>query len=115
MKTYEVTTTHDVYIDNYEDGETKHVNWYQQTSKQKANSPREAIENHFNNIIYLPFNFDRAEPNDENTILYWGALVDENNEQPTAHDEAQWKKGEKELYSNHIEIEIKELTTIKFI
>jgi hypothetical protein len=115
MKTYEITTTHDVYTDNYEDGQTKHVNWYQQTSKQKANSPREAIENHFNNTLYLPFNFDRAEPNDENTILYWSNLVDENNEQPTTGDIERWKNGTRELYANNIQIEIKELTTIKFI
>jgi hypothetical protein len=115
MKTYEVTTTHTVYIDDYVNGEVDQVNHYQQTSKQKANSPREAIENHFNNTLYLPFNFDRAEPNENNEILHWSNLVDENNEQPTTGDIERWKNGTRELYANNIQIAIKELTTIKFI
>ena len=115
MKTYKVITQHDVYIDSYENGEGKHVNFYQLISELKAETPREAIQEHFNNTVYLPFDCDKAETNDEGDTMYWSNLVDENNDEPSAHDIEQWKKGEKELYSNNSYIKVQELTNILFI
>jgi hypothetical protein len=46
--------------------------------------------------------------------MYWNALVDENNEQPHEGDIERWKKGTRELYSNNIDIEVKELINVTF-
>lgn len=114
MKTYKVITQHDVYIGSFTEGEGKHVNFYQLISEHKAETPREAIEQHFNNTVYLPFKFDEAETNEEGDTMYWSNLVDENNEEPSAHDIEQWKEGKRELYSNNQHITIKEVVGINF-
>ena len=38
-KQFKVTTYHNVYIDSYENGEGKHVNFYDITSEVKAETP----------------------------------------------------------------------------
>jgi hypothetical protein len=114
MRTFKVTTSHNVFIDDYENGEGKQVNFYQQTSEQNAESVKTAIENHFKNVIYLPFNFNETDTNEDKTVMYWNALVDENNEQPHEGDIERWKKGTRDLYSNNIDIEVKELINVTF-
>ena len=113
-KQFKVTTYHTVFIDSYERGEGKQVNCYDIESTQRTETIREAIENHFNNTIYLPFKFEHAETNEDKTVLYWSNLVDENNEEPSKYDIEKWKKEEKELYSNNIEITISEIVPLKF-
>lgn len=115
MKTYKVITTHDVYTDDYENGEGEHVNFYQMDSIEQAETPREAIQKHFNKTLFLPINIEEAEANEEGTALLWANLVDEDNMKPSKHQLEEWKKGKLTLYSDHIEIRVKELTDIKFI
>lgn len=113
-KQFKVTTYHEVYIDSYENGEGKQVNFYTINSEVKAETPREAIENHFNNVIYLPFKFEEAEVNEDKTIMFWSCLVDEDNGHAQLSQIEKWKKGEKELYSNNIDIMVSEITPVKF-
>jgi len=113
-KQFKVTTLHTVFIDSYENGEGKQVNFYVIDSEFKAETPKEAIENHFNNVIYLPFKFDEAETSEDKTVLWWSNLVDEDNGHAQQSQIEKWKKGEKELYSNNIEIMISEIVPLKF-
>jgi hypothetical protein len=114
MKTFKVTTYHTVYIDNFEQGEGKQVNFYTIDSEQKAETIRQATEQHFNNTVYLPFEFDKADKNEDNTVMYWSNLVDADNNEPNKSEIEAWKKGEEELYSNNIEIMISEIVPLKF-
>lgn len=114
MKKFKVTTIHSVYIDNFEQGEGKQVNFYTLDSEQKAETIRQAIEQHFNNTVYLPFEYESAEISEDKISMYWSNLVDEDNAEPSTYDVEKWKKGEKELYSNNIEIMIEEITPIRF-
>ena len=114
MKTFKVTTIHNVYIDSYNEGEGKHVNSYDIESIVKAETIREAVEHHFNNTIFLPFNFEQADTNEDKTVLWWSNLVDEDNGHAQQYQIEKWKKGEKELYSNNIKIMISEIVPLKF-
>ncbi|MFY8248277.1 MAG: hypothetical protein ACOVJ5_01090 [Gloeomargaritales cyanobacterium] len=109
MKKFRVTTEHTVYIDSYENGEGKQVNSYDLNSTQRAETIREAIQNHFNNTVYLPFDFDKAEISEDKTVIFWSCLVDEENEEPYTHDLEEWKQGKKELYVNNIIVSIEEI------
>lgn len=113
-KQFKVTTHHTVYIDSYEQGEGKQVNFYELISERKAETPREAIEEHFKNTVYLPFEFDKADKNEDNTVMYWSNLVDADNSEPNTSEIEAWKKGQEELYSNNIEIMISEIVPLKF-
>ena len=114
MKTFKVTTIHNAYIDSYNEGEGKHVNSYDIESIVKAETIREAVEHHFNNTIFLPFNFEQADTNEDKTVLWWSNLVDEDNGHAQQYQIEKWKKGEKELYSNNIKIMISEIVPLKF-
>lgn len=114
MRKFKVTTSHTIYVDSYEQGEKNQVNYYTMESIQKTETVREAIENHFNNTVYLPFNFDKADTNEEKDAIFWSNLVDENNAEPSQYDIEEWKKGEKELYSNNTTIFIDEIISLKF-
>jgi len=109
MKKFKVTTEHTVYIDSYENGEGKQVNSYDLNSTQRTETIREAIQNHFNNTVYLPFDFDKAEISEDKKLIFWGCLVDEENAEPYTHDLKEWKKGKKELYVNNIIVSIEEI------
>ncbi len=113
-KQFKVTTHHTVFIDSYENGEGKQVNFYTIDSEVKAETPREAIENHFNNVIYLPFDFNKAEISEDKECIFWSCLVDEDNGHAQLSQIEKWKKGEKELYSNNIEIMVSEIIPTKF-
>ena len=106
MKTYKITTQHDVYIDTYENGEGKHVNSYTLTSECKALNYQDAIIKHFNNTVFLPFDFQHADIDKEQNLIFYSHLVDAENLEPYKEDIEKWKKGEKELYSNNIIISI---------
>jgi hypothetical protein len=112
MKKFKVTTEHTVYIDSYTEGEGKQVNLYDLQSTQRTETPREAIQNHFNNTVFLPFDFDKAEISEDKALIFWSYLVDEENGEPYPHDLEEWKQGKKELYSNNIIISIEEITPI---
>ena len=112
MKTYKVITQHDVYIDSYENGEGKHVNFYQLISEHKAETPREAIKMHFDNTVYLPIDIEVAEVNEEGTAIHWSNLVDEKNGEPAKYQIEEWKKGEKELYCNNSCITVQEVVNV---
>jgi hypothetical protein len=114
MKTYKITTEHDVFIDSYEEGESKHVNSYSLTSDCKALTVQEAIINHFNNTVYLPFDIKHADIDKEQNLIFYCNLVNVDNEDPTEHELEEWKKGKIELYNNHIVISAQELTNVIF-
>ena len=38
MRTFQIISNHDVYVDNYEQGELKNVNWYKLDSIVSANN-----------------------------------------------------------------------------
>jgi hypothetical protein len=114
MKTYKITTIHDVFIDNYENGEGKHVNSYDLTSECKALTVQDAIINHFNNTVYLPFDFQHADIDKEQNLIFYCNLVNVDNEDPTEHEREEWKKGKIELFANNIIITAQELTNVIF-
>jgi hypothetical protein len=114
MRTIQVTTQHEVYIDDYKQGELNRVNSYNIESVYKCLTIEDAINNHFANHLYLPFEYKNAEKSEDKKAMYWSALVDENNETPNIYDIDKWKEGKKELYVNNIYITVSEIVNLTF-
>jgi len=116
MKTYIINTSHDIQVDEYQNGIKEDVNFYYLEDKIQAETPRKAIEKYFKEFLYYNFTFDNAyivheEYEDENkNTLYYDILVDEENLQATEKDIEEWKKGEKTLYNNSLYLKIYEVT-----
>lgn len=114
MKTFKVITDHIVNVDSYVNGEEKQVNSYITRSEQKAETPREAIEKHFEKELYFKFDFDKADTNEEKTAMFWSNLVDEDNGEATEGDIKAWKEETRVLYSNSTYITVSEIVPVKF-
>jgi len=112
MKTYRITSIHDIYEDSYKDGELNFVNGYNLSEEVKANNWKEAVKTYFEDFLYYSFDFKYADIYENR--LNWAVLVDEDNFQIGENEEIckQWKEDKVKLYSNNISIKIQEINDI---
>jgi hypothetical protein len=109
MKTYIVKTMHDVYLDDYNEGEGNYANSYDLKEEVKAETPQDAIQQYFDKHLGYKFNIidayipHKEEEDAPKNVLHYSVLVDENNVEVTSKEEIKlWQEGKKQLYSNHI-------------
>ena len=114
MKTYFIKSTHDIYVDDYNKGELENVNFYTNEKRITANNAKEAISKYFQNTLYLSFEFEYAQVDDEyKNVLHYSNLVDEENSEASKGEIELWKEGKYKLYSNNTTLEIYELTEVE--
>jgi len=114
MRTFKVTTEHDVYIDDFKEGEKDYVNSYTITSEIEAETPKEAIEKHYKQQLYFEFSFEYCqEDEEEKNKIHYCNLVDVDNCEATEEDKKLWKKGKKTLYANNTVCTIQELINVE--
>ena len=110
MKTFKIHSAHDIYIDDYEQGELDRVNGYTLTNEVKANDAWEAIEKYFETTLYYDFKKDNASKSDEvENELHYSVLVDVENLEANERQIEKWKQGKEKLYSNNITIAVYEI------
>jgi hypothetical protein len=109
MKNYKIKSVHDIYIDSYEQGETKHVNFHTIESEIQANDIKDAISLYFENVLFYKFDFANCSISDDKKVLHYSVLCDSENYEASKNEMELWKKNELTLYSNNIDIEIFEL------
>jgi len=113
MKTYKIYCIHEIYIDDFDEGETENVNNFITDGEYKAESPVEAIELHLKSLCY-DFNKDYMQKDDESeNVCYYSVLCDVENSEATQNEVKQWKKGKKILYSNNMILSVYELINAK--
>ena len=119
MRTFSITSIHDVYVDDYNQGELEHVNWYKLQEIVSANDTKEAIQKYFNDYLFYDFDIDHAyiphiEDESENkNVLHYSVLVDVESCQASSYDVVSWKEGRLKLFSNNINIIIQELIEVE--
>ena len=107
MKTFKIRSAHDIYIDDYEQGELDRVNGYTVTNEVEANDVWEAIEKYFETTLYYNFKKDNASKSDEvENELHYSVLVDVENLEANEGQIEKWKQGKEKLYSNNITITV---------
>lgn len=108
MNTYIVKTMHDVYVDNYNEGEDRYVNSYDLKEEVKAETPQDAVQQYFEKHLGYKFNLNDAyiphkeEEDAPKNVLHYSVLVDEENVEANKQDIGLWEAGKKELYANNI-------------
>lgn len=118
MKNYIIKTSHEIEIDEYNNGLTDYVNSYNLDAQIEAETPREAIEKYFENNLYYSFTFENAyishleDDSEEKNVLCYDTLVDEESQEVDENDKILWEKGEKTLYNNRIYLKIYELNPV---
>ena len=110
MKTFKIYSAHDVYIDDYEQGELDRVNGYTVANEIEANDVWEAIEKYFETTLYYDFKKGNASKSDEvENELHYSVLVDVENLEASENQIEKWKQGKEKLYSNNITITVYEI------
>lgn len=109
-KKYMITSTHDVFVDDYFDGEGKCVNFYQLNSVIYGKDIYSAIQEYFDDVLHYQFNINNADIT--SGYLHYSVLVDADNCQADKSDIEVWKKKGKELYANNITIKAEEIKPI---
>ena len=110
MKTFKIHSAHDIYIDDYEQGELDRVNGYTVTNEVEANDVWEAIEKYFETTLYYNFKKEYASKSDEvENELHYSVLVDVENLEASEKQIEDWKQNKQKLHSNNITITVYEI------
>ena len=113
LNSYYITSTHDIYIDNYTEGEGDRVNSYDMNAIIKADNVKEAIAKYFQNELYLSYDEEYIDDSLEDGNFFYSNLVDSENLEATKNEIESWQKNEKILYSNKTTISIFQLLKIE--
>lgn len=115
MKNYIVKSFHEIFVDDYNDGEGKHVNTYALSDEIQAETPKQAINKYLQDCLGYDLDFNSCEVNpDDKSNVQTSCLVDGYNIQPTNSEVKQWKAGNVELYANYIDLFVYEVIKVNF-
>lgn len=107
---YFIKSLHTIHEDDYNEGEGKYINEYNLDAFITAETPKDAIIKYFDTQLYLSFDINNSY--EEEGILHYSNLVDEDNTEPTDHQINLWKQGKEIIYVNYTQIHIFEVNKI---
>lgn len=113
MKKYIVESLHEVYVDDYENGEGEHVNTYTLKNEVHADNPIHAVNKYLNDELNYNLGFENCEVY-EGKRVDTSCLVDVDNDQPDSRMVDEWKQGRITLYANHISMFVSEVIEVSF-
>ena len=102
MNKYYISSIHDSYEDNYENGEGAFCNSWKQERTVKATNLDEALKFYFQNELYINYNLKNLDIND--VTIQTSVLVDVENCEASEYEIEKWKVNELTLYVQHITI-----------
>lgn len=117
MKTYSIVSIHEVFEDNFENGEGKHINTYDLNEVIKADNVQDAINKYLEYTVFTELQFKDLEISDCGNFLNTERLVDIKSEDATNKEIESWKQGKIKLFNEIIHLnalEVFELVQINF-
>ena len=115
MKTFFIECEHNIYLDNYNEGETENVNNYDTKGMYKTEDNIQAIEKHLHSLGYS-FNKDYIQADEEDkkqNKIWYSVLCNSESEEANEKELENFKNGSINLYANNMTIYIYELTPSK--
>ena len=117
--TYRISYNVDVYEDSFKNGELENVNYYDGEFITKANNPKDAIKDFFENELFFDIDFKYMETiQDENLNGFnYSVLCNNDNEEVKTNDSIyiEWKKDNVMLYTNNVNFNIYEIKETKIL
>ena len=107
-KLYIVKSWHNMYVDNFKNGESELIHSYKLDAQIEAKSPLAAVQKYFADVLYFSFDIDKAGT-EEAGCIHYSNLVDDDNSEANAKDIELWKEGKVKLYANNSIIEVSEI------
>ena len=113
MNEYFIKSYHEIYVDDYNEGELDFVSAYNLSSFVHAEDVKSAIKWYFNNYLHYKFNYEQLGIDENIEYVWYDVLVDYENDAANEYQIEWWRNGEFKLYNNHIKIELYEVTPVK--
>lgn len=104
MNKYYILSIHDIYEDNYENGEGIYCNGWTQQKIVKAKNLDQALNIYFSNEIYL--DYKKIDFEIDFNKIYISELCNEKNFWASVTEIEKWQKGEIKLYIQHVVIKV---------
>ena len=107
MNQYKVTSIHDVFEDDYNDGELDRFDGWINSEPVTADSPRKALEIYVKKYLFM----DYVEKHYafENGQAFTSRLVDSDFHEADENEKQLWMQGNMRLYSENIMFQVHEL------
>jgi hypothetical protein len=113
MKKYLIKSDHNIYVDDFNEGELEYINFYATEDFVKAENARDAIKKYFESSLYFSFDPNNLFKSEDYIHKgFYSILVDEDNNEASNSDISLWREGLKKLYSDNITIETYELKPV---
>lgn len=108
MNQYKVTSIHDVYEDDFNDGELDRVNgWSESKTILDAANPRQALKTYVEK--HLCMDYVEEHYTFEIGQAFTSRLVDVDGYEADENEKELWKQGKMKLYSENIMFQVHEL------
>lgn len=115
LNVYKVSSSHNVNVDDFKQGELEHANYYELSDEVEATDWKDAIQKYFNEFLCFDFNIEYSYINEENNTLQYFNLVDINNIEASPRQINLWKEGKLKLYSNNTLVTVELMTKVKLV
>ena len=115
LNVYKVSSSHNVNVDDFKQGELEHANYYELSDEVEATDWKDAIQKYFNEFLCFDFNIEYSYINEENNTLQYFNLVDINNIEASPRQISLWKEGNLKLYSNNTLVTVELMTKVKLV
>lgn len=112
MKDFYIQSLHEVFVDDYNEGEKEYSYSYDQKGRIKAETYEDAVNIYFDTVLLFNLGIENCELNKESNTLETSCLVDSEQNQPNEYQVKCWENGYLELYVNRISISVFEVTEV---
>lgn len=112
LNTYKVTSRHDVYIDNFVNGEESYVNSYKLSSEVDAINWKDAIKKYFEDYLFYTIDLARGYIDNDNNTFHYSNLVNADNIEADENELKQWRENKLTLYSNNTVVTVVQLINV---
>lgn len=114
MNEYFIKSYHEIYVDDYNDGEGEMVNFYMNDARLHAYDQIDAIKEYFNTQFY--YDFDESlvctDAEDSTNVVWYNVMVNELIDEADPSEVELWKNGKLKLYNNSMRIELYQVVPI---
>ncbi|TSE11326.1 hypothetical protein [Aquimarina algiphila] len=111
--THLIYSDHNVFVDDFEEGEKDHVNFYENNAQVKAENLLQAIELYITEKLYYTFKKEYLYLDEGTHVIHYDVLVDNDQQELTEIERKQWEKGEITAYANRFEMQVYEINKVE--
>jgi hypothetical protein len=113
MKNLLIYSAHNVYEDDFNEGEKEQTNFYECQAEIRDETIKGAIEKYISDSLGFTIKENNLYLDEEQNLIFYDTIVNNDNFELSKTEHNQWKKGKMKAYTNRVEISVSEITPVK--